>query len=48
MGKKIIREIVMRDEMARDKEKLKINHIQVSYPGQLVSQDTFYIGCIKV
>ena len=24
----------------------KTNHIQVSYPGELVSQDTFYIGRI--
>jgi len=33
--------------MARDKEKAKKNHIHASYPGQLVSQDTFYLGCIK-
>ena len=45
--RKLSGEIVTRDEMARDKEKSKTNHIQVSYPGQLVSQDTFYIGCIK-
>jgi len=33
--------------MARDKEKAKTNHIQASYPSQLVSQDTLYLGCIK-
>ena len=39
-------EIVTRDEMARDKEKAKTNHIQASYPDQL-SQDTFYLGLYK-
>lgn len=33
--------------MARDKGKAKTNHLQASYPGQVVSQDTFYLGCIK-
>jgi|GEM_PF-7077384 len=33
--------------MARDKGKAKTNHTQASYPGQLVSQDTFYLGYIK-
>ena len=40
-------EIVALDEIVRDKEKAKTNHVEAHYPGQLVSQDTFYIGCIK-
>ncbi|MDI6839918.1 MAG: IS481 family transposase [bacterium] len=45
--RKLNGEIVTLDELQRDKEKSKTNHIEVSYPGQLVSEDTFYIGCLK-
>ena len=40
-------EIVTLDELQRAKEKSKTNHIEVTYPGELVSEDTFYIGCLK-
>jgi len=39
--------VVTADEITRDKEKAKTNHIEANYPGELVSQDTFYIGCLK-
>ena len=40
-------EVVTQDEITRDKEKSKTNHVEANYPGELVSQDTFYIGCLK-
>ena len=40
-------EVVTQDEIIRDKEKAKTNHVQANYPGQLVGEDTFYIGCLK-
>ena len=40
-------EIVTLDELQRAKEKSKTNHIEATYPGELVSEDTFYIGCLK-
>jgi len=45
--RKLNGEIVTLDELQRDKEKSKTNHIEATYPGQLVSEDTFYIGCLK-
>jgi transposase InsO family protein len=45
--RKLSGDLVTREEMTRDKEKSKTNHIQVSYPSQLVSQDTFYFSCLK-
>ncbi|MDI6839652.1 MAG: hypothetical protein QMD71_02160 [bacterium] len=44
--RKLNGEIVTLDELARDKEKSKTNHIEATYPGQLVSENTFYIGCL--
>ena len=38
-------EIVTQDEITRDKKKAKNNHLEANYPGQLIGQDTFYIGC---
>jgi hypothetical protein len=35
-------EVVTLDEITRDKEKAKNNHVEATYPGQLVSEDTFY------
>lgn len=45
--RKLSGEIVTLDELARAKEKSKTNHIEATYPGELVSEDTFYIGCLK-
>lgn len=45
--RKLNGEIVTFDELGRDKEKSKTNHVEATYPGELVSQDTFYIGCLK-
>ncbi|MFH1612820.1 MAG: IS481 family transposase [bacterium] len=45
--RKLNGEIVTFDELQRDKEKSKTNHIEANYPGQLVSEDTFYIGYLK-
>lgn len=45
--RKLFGEVVTADEITREKEKAKSNHGQVNYPGQLVGEDTFYIGCIK-
>ena len=40
-------EIVTQDEITRDKEKAKNNHVEANYPSQMIGQDTFYIGCLK-
>lgn len=40
-------EVVTQDEISRDKEKSKTNHVEPNYPGQLVAEDSFYIGCLK-
>jgi len=40
-------EVVTQDEMTRDKKKAKTNHVQANYPGELIGQDTFCIGCLK-
>ena len=45
--RKLNGEIVTLDELQRAKEKSKTNHIEATYPGELVSEDTFYIGCLK-
>lgn len=45
--RKLSGEVVTQDEITRDKEMSKTNHVEANYPGQLVSQDTFYIGCLK-
>lgn len=45
--RKLNGEIVTFDELRRAREKSKTNHISATYPGQLVSEDTFYIGCLK-
>ena len=45
--RKLSGEIVTQDEITRDKVKAKTNHVQANYPGQLVGEDTFYIGCLK-
>lgn len=45
--RKLNGEIVTLNELQRAKEKSKTNHIEAYYPGQLVSEDTFYIGCLK-
>ena len=45
--RKLNGEVVTPDELQRAREKSKTNHIEATYPGQLVSKDTFYIGCLK-
>ena len=45
--RKLNGEIITSDELTRAKEKSKTNHIEATHPGQLVSEDTFYIGCLK-
>ncbi|RIE15387.1 hypothetical protein SMC1_10220 [Candidatus Cryosericum septentrionale] len=45
--RKVSGEIITQDEIARDKEKTKNNHIEAKYPGQLIGQDTLHIGCLK-
>ena len=45
--RKLSGEVVTQDEITRDKEKAKNNHIEANYPGQLIGEDTFYIGCLK-
>jgi len=45
--RKLSGEVVTQDEITRDKEMSRTNHVEANYPGQLVSQDTFYIGCLK-
>jgi transposase len=40
-------EVVTQDEISRDKEKSKTNYVEANYPGQLVVEDSFYIGCLK-
>jgi len=45
--RKLNGEVVTLDELQRAKEKSKTNHIEATYPGQLISEDTFYIGCLK-
>jgi transposase InsO family protein len=45
--RKLSGEVVTQDEITRDKEKAKNNHIEATYPGQLIGEDTFYIGCLK-
>ncbi len=45
--RKLSGEVVTQDEITRDKEKAKNNHVEANYPGELISQDTFYIGCLK-
>ena len=45
--RKLSGEVVTLDELQRAKEKSKTNHIEATYRGQLVSEDTFYIGCLK-
>jgi len=45
--RKLSGEVVTADEITRDKEKAKTNHVEANYPGQLVGEDTFYIGCLK-
>ena len=50
MGKELIwrdGEIITQDEITRDKEKAKNNHVEATHPGQLIGQDTFSIGCLK-
>src|SRR5450830_1287216 len=44
---KVSGEITTQDERTRDKEKAKKNHVEANYAGQLIGQDTFYIGCLK-
>jgi hypothetical protein len=41
--RKLSGEIVNQDEITRDKEKAKNNHVEANYPGQLIGQDTFYL-----
>jgi len=38
---------VPEDEITRDKEKSKNNHVEANFPGQLIGQDTYYTGCLK-
>lgn len=45
--RKLTGEVVTIDEITRDKEKAKNNHVEATHPGQLISEDTFYIGCLK-
>ncbi len=45
--RKLSGEVVTQDEITRDKKKAKNNHVEATYPGQLVGEDTFYIGCLK-
>jgi transposase InsO family protein len=45
--RKLSGEVVTQDEITRDKEKAKNNHVEANYPGQLIGEDTFYIGCLK-
>jgi len=45
--RKLSGDIVTQDEIIRDKEKAKNNNLEANYPGQLIGQDTFYIGCLK-
>ena len=45
--RKLSGEVVTADEITRDKEKAKNNHVEANYPGQLIGEDTFYIGCLK-
>jgi len=40
-------EITTQDERTREKEKAKKNHVEANYAGQLIGQDTFYIGCLE-
>jgi len=40
-------EVVTQDEITRDRKKANNNHVSANYPGQLVGEDTFYIGCLK-
>ena len=43
--RKLNGEVVTPDELQRAREKSKTNHIEATYPGQLVSKDTFYHYC---
>jgi hypothetical protein len=40
-------EVVTADEITREKEEAKTNRVETNHPGQLVGEDTFYIGYIK-
>ncbi len=45
--RKLSGEVVTQDEITRDKEKAKNSHVEAAYSGQLIGEDTFYIGCLK-
>jgi transposase InsO family protein len=40
-------QVISPSELERDKQASRQNHVEASYPGQLVGLDTFYVGCIK-
>lgn len=43
--RKLSGEVVTQDEIVRDKEKSKTNHVEANYPGQLIGEDTFLFLC---
>ena len=40
-------QVILPSELERDRQASRNNHVEASYPGELVGLDTFYIGCIK-